>query len=82
VVLVPTHKSYFDFLIVTYIHYYYQIELPYTCGPEDMLNIAFVTYILKSGGGFFLNSQHLSSDLFIAVLKAYTRALLGNNCVV
>ena len=71
--LVPRHNSYMDFLLIVYIHYHYQIDIPFTCGPEDMLNIGIITYLLRSGGGFFLNSENMKSDLFKAVFKAYLR---------
>lgn len=58
VVLVPTHKSYFDFLLIAFIHYHYKLDLPFTCGDEQFFNVAIIRYLLKSGGGFFLNSKH------------------------
>lgn len=53
IVLVPAHKSYVDFLLISYIHFYFQIDLPFFCSPEDMLHINFFSYLLKSGGGYF-----------------------------
>lgn len=64
VILVPTHKSYIDFLLIAYIHYQYKIELPFTCGEEQLLNIALLRFLLKSGGGFFLNSKLSKDKLF------------------
>ena len=46
-----------------------------------MLNITVITYLLRSGGGFFLNYDHLQDDLFVAVLKAYVQTLMNNECI-
>ena len=32
IVLMPTHKSYLDFLLIAYVHYHYKLDLPFTCG--------------------------------------------------
>ena len=64
VILVPTHKSYLDFLLIAFIHYHYGIEMPFTCGDEQFFNVALVRYLLKSGGGFFMNSKLLNDKLF------------------
>lgn len=82
VVLIPAYKSYVDFILIAYIHFYYNIDIPFFCSPEDMLHISFFSYLIRSGGGFFLNTKHLKNDLFIAVMKAYVSVLFKNNTVV
>lgn len=64
VVLVPTHKSHLDFLLIAFIHYHYGIEMPFTCGDVQFLNVAFIRFLLKSGGGFFMNKNLLKDKLF------------------
>ena len=81
VVLIPAYKSYVDFILIAYIHFHYNIDIPFFCSPEDMLHINFFSYLIRSGGGFFLNSQHLDSELFKSVMKAYISVLFKNNTV-
>ena len=81
IVLIPAYKSYVDFILIAYIHFHYNIDIPFFCSPEDMLHISFFSYLIRSGGGFFLNTQHLNSDLFKAVMKAYVSVLFKNNVV-
>ena len=64
IVLLPTHKSYLDFLLIAYVHYHYKLDLPFTCGDQQFFNVAFVRYLLKSGGGFFLNEKLINDELF------------------
>jgi len=78
VVLVPTHKSYMDFWLLTYICYYYDIDLPFVCGNENFMNIALITRILRGCGGFFVEDKHMKNPLFQAILEAYITALLKN----
>jgi glycerol-3-phosphate O-acyltransferase len=58
------------------------LDLPFFCGPDDMININFINYLIKSGGGYFQNSKKLNSNLFKAVLAAYIQSLLKNDYIV
>jgi len=46
IILCPTHRSYVDFLIVSYILFHFKMEVPYICAGEDFLNMAVVHHIL------------------------------------
>lgn len=81
IVLLPVHKSYVDFILIAYIHFHYKLDFPYTCGDEVLHNITLISYLLKSGGGFFNNTQLHRDDLYSAVLDAYICALMKNNCL-
>lgn len=50
--------------MIAYIHYHYKLELPLTCGDESFFNVAIVRYLLKSGGGFFMDSNLKNDTLF------------------
>ncbi|CDW87851.1 male sterility protein [Stylonychia lemnae] len=82
VILVPTHKSFIDFLLVAYIHYHYQMDLPFTCGEEQLFKIALIKFFLRSGGGFFQNEKLKNDKLFAAVMSGYIQALMGQNCAI
>jgi len=40
------------------------MELPFTCGEEQLFKIALVKFFLKSGGGFFQNESLKNDKLF------------------
>jgi len=45
--------------------------MPFTCGDEQFFNVFIVRYVLKSGGGIFMDKKLLKDKLFQAVVKAY-----------
>jgi glycerol-3-phosphate O-acyltransferase len=53
IVLLPTHRSYFDFLIVSYIFFVYKLRLPYLVQDEAFLQSFILPYVAKSCGAFF-----------------------------
>jgi glycerol-3-phosphate O-acyltransferase len=67
----PTHKSYLDFIILGYVHYYLKVEHPFVCQDEALFNIAFFSYLIKSGGGFKLNKDQMKGGLYKTVFSAY-----------
>lgn len=38
-VLIPTHRSYMDFLMMTYLFFAYNIPIPFVLAGEDFLNM-------------------------------------------
>jgi hypothetical protein len=56
VVLVPTHKSYMDSILLGYIHYHYKLDYPFVCGSEAFFALALISIIIKSTNGFYFNS--------------------------
>lgn len=54
VVYLPNHRSHLDYLLLTYVHFFYGQELPYVVGTEKFLGISVLTRILRSCGGFFM----------------------------
>ena len=53
-ILIPTHRSYIDFLIVSYIFFACKIQCPHIAAAEDFLKMAIVPAFLRASGAFFL----------------------------
>jgi 1-acyl-sn-glycerol-3-phosphate acyltransferase len=71
----PNHRSYFDFLLLSYVAIVYDVPVPHIAAAEVFLNLGPVTSILRHGGAFFINRQ--SSDMLqSAVLEAMMELLL------
>jgi len=81
VILMPNHRSDIDFLMLTYINFYYGIDIPYVCATENFLNISFITSILRKTGGFFFNQDHKGDDLYRACVYEYIKRLVGSKAV-
>ena len=68
VVLVPTHKSYMDSILLGYIHYHYKLDYPFVCGSEAFFSLALISILIKSTNGFHFNSNNMKSNLYRAVI--------------
>ena len=76
VVLCPTHRSYVDFLIVSYVLFHSKMEVPFICAGEDFLNMAVVHHILRWSGAFFMKRTFKDDPLYKAIFNAYVSKLL------
>lgn len=81
VVLMPTHKSLMDSILVGYIHYHYKLPYPFVSGSEAFFTLAVISVIIKSTNGFYLDEASMSNPLYRAVMDAYLRTLLKHNCL-
>ncbi|HTU58591.1 MAG TPA: glycerol-3-phosphate acyltransferase, partial [Polyangiales bacterium] len=74
-VLLPSHKSHVDYLILSYIFNAENLPLPMiTAG--DNLNFFPAGGILRRGGGFFIRRSFRGDRLYGAVVDAYVRRLI------
>jgi glycerol-3-phosphate O-acyltransferase len=74
IVLVPSHRSYFDFVIISVLFYRNHLMPPHIAARENMAFGPF-GFLFRRGGAFFLRG---SSDdpLYKAVLRAYLSYLI------
>ena len=82
IVLVPTHRSYIDFLIVSYIFFAYRLKLPYIVSDEAFLSMSLIPFLIKSSGAFFYRkSSYKNSTIYKAIFYEYIQRILikGNN---
>jgi len=75
-VLVPTHRSYVDFLIISYICFEFDLPLPRIAAGEDFLGVMFVNWIFRHAGAFFLRRSFKEDSLYIALFTEYVQRLL------
>ncbi|ETW07168.1 hypothetical protein, variant 2 [Aphanomyces invadans] len=75
-VLIPTHRSYVDFLMMTYLFFAYNIPVPHIFAGEDFLNMGPMTRVLREGGAFFVRRSFKDDPLYAAVFSEYTQYLL------
>lgn len=76
IVLIPSHRSYIDFLITSYILYAYDFPAPMIAAGEDFLNMSFVSNLLRFGGAFFLRRTFRGDMLYNAIFTEYVQRLL------
>ena len=70
IVLLPTHRSYIDFLIVSYIFFLYQLKLPYIISDEALMNAYLIPFLIKSSGAFFFRPVKFEkSNIYKAIFN-------------
>ena len=83
VIIVPSHKSYVDFLIISFIFFAYRIKVPYIASSDKFLTMAVIRKLLRASGGFFfLRQKETKGDLFKTVVAEYVTQLLKDNQLV
>ena len=80
--LLPSHRSYMDFLLLSYVFFAYNLPLPFIAAGEDFLGLASVSEMLRRSGAFFIRRSFRDDALYSAILRAYMQTLLVHNQVV
>ena len=77
-VFIPTHRSYVDFLIVSYVCFICDLPIPHIAAGEDFLGILLVRELFRRSGAFFMKrSMDTSTDpLYSAIFSLYLQQLL------
>lgn len=74
-VLVPCHKSHFDYLLLSWILYWDDLIVPHVVAGMN-LAIWPIHYLLRASGGFFIRRSFAGERVHAAVFSRYLRELL------
>ncbi len=74
-VLLPSHKSHIDYLILSYVFNEENLQLP-LIAAGDNLNFFPVGAIFRRGGAFFIRRSFKGDKLYTVVVDAYIRRLI------
>ncbi len=75
IVLLPSHKSHVDYLILSYVLRKQLLELP-LIASGDNLSFFPVGAVLRRGGAFFIRRSFRGDKLYAAVVDAYVRRVI------
>ncbi|XP_029352104.1 dihydroxyacetone phosphate acyltransferase isoform X2 [Echeneis naucrates] len=78
VVLLPSHRSYMDFLLMSYLLYTYDLALPVIAAGMDFMGMKFVGEMLRMSGAFFIRRSFGGDKLYWAVFSEYVKTMLKN----
>uniref|UniRef100_A0A8D0EAG4 Dihydroxyacetone phosphate acyltransferase n=1 Tax=Salvator merianae TaxID=96440 RepID=A0A8D0EAG4_SALMN len=76
VVLLPSHRSYIDFLLLSYVLYTYDLALPVIAAGMDFLGMKMVGELLRKSGAFFMRRTFGGNKLYWAVFAEYVKTML------
>ena len=75
-VVVPCHRSHIDYLLLSYVFYKENIQLPFVAAG---INLSFwpIGYIFRKSGAFFIRRSFKGLDLYSEVFARYVKAMLN-----
>ncbi|XP_018415480.1 PREDICTED: dihydroxyacetone phosphate acyltransferase-like [Nanorana parkeri] len=76
VVLLPSHRSYIDFLLISYIMFTYDLAIPVIAAGEDLSRMTLIGRLLRSSGAFFIRRTFQGNKLYWAVFSEYVKTML------
>lgn len=77
VIYLPTHKSHIDYLMMSYLCFEHDLQLPLVVSGDN-LNIPIIGRILRYGGAFFIRRTFAKDKdrLYAAVFKEYVKNVI------
>ncbi|CAB60363.2 Phospholipid/glycerol acyltransferase domain-containing protein [Caenorhabditis elegans] len=79
VIFMPSHKTYFDFLLLSLICFQYDIQLPAIAAGQDFMSMKFMAGVLRRSGAFFMRRSFGTDQLYWAVFSEYVQTHVVNN---
>ncbi|XP_026010376.1 dihydroxyacetone phosphate acyltransferase-like [Astatotilapia calliptera] len=76
VILIPNHRSYVDFLIISYILFTYDIPVPVIAAGIRLADVAIIGGLLRRSGAFYIRRAIGSDKLYWAVLLEYVQTIV------
>ena len=80
-VLLPSHRSYVDFVALSYVFFAYNLPLPHILAGEDFLGLGPLSKLMRSAGAFFIKRNFSSDPLYTSVFESYVQHLLMESIV-
>ena len=78
VLLVPSHRSYFDFIILSIMCFHYDLPLPAIVAAQDFMDMFLVGTMLRNSGAFYIKRSFRSDKLYWAIFTEYVQTQLYN----
>ncbi|XP_012691101.2 dihydroxyacetone phosphate acyltransferase isoform X2 [Clupea harengus] len=76
VILMPNHRSYVDFLVLSYILFTYDLPLPVIAAGIPLMGMKLIGELLRRSGAFFIRRTIGADKLYWAVLSEYVRTIV------
>ncbi|XP_050509840.1 dihydroxyacetone phosphate acyltransferase [Diabrotica virgifera virgifera] len=76
VIFVPTHRSYGDFMMLSYANFNYDIEIPAITAGMDFHGMWGVGKVLRDTGAFFMRRTYTNDNLYWTTFREYVYQLV------
>ena len=78
VVLLPSHRSYIDFLMLSFLLYNYDLSVPVMAAGMDFLGMKMIGELLRMSGACFMRRTFGGNKLYWAVFSECVKTMLQN----
>lgn len=78
ILLMPTHRSYVDFLMLSYVCFLYDLPVPVIAAGLDFMGMKIVNIFLRNAGAFFIRRSFGSDRLYWSIFTEYVQAHILN----
>lgn len=78
VVVIPQHRSYADFIIVSLLLGIWGLPLPHVVSGEDFLKMGALSNVMRGAGAFFMRRSFKNDPLYAILFREYIRHLVLN----
>merc|ERR1712100_288011 len=78
IILIPTHRSYIDFLLTTFVFYDHDLPVPRIASGDDCLNMAIVSWMFRNSGAFFMRRSNGKDELYRRIFSSYVKGVISS----
>ncbi|CAH1116957.1 unnamed protein product [Phaedon cochleariae] len=78
VVFVPSHRSYGDFILMSYLNFTYDIEIPAIAAGMDFYGMWGMGSLLRDTGAFFMRRSYNNDSLYWETFREYVSQIVRN----
>lgn len=78
-VYVPTHRSYLDFILMSYILFSYDMALPNIAGGIDFYKMKIVGELLRKTGAFYMRRSFSNDLLYKEIFRSYVNTIISHS---
>ncbi|XP_058799802.1 dihydroxyacetone phosphate acyltransferase [Phymastichus coffea] len=75
----PTHRSYLDFILLSYILFSYDMALPNIASGMDFYKMKIVGELLRQTGAFYMRRSFALDPLYKEIFRAYVSSLVEHS---
>jgi glycerol-3-phosphate O-acyltransferase len=74
-VIIPCHRSHIDYLLLSYVLYKHNIQMPFVAAGTNLLFFP-IGYIFRKSGAFFMRRTFKGNPLYAEIFAKYLKVLL------
>lgn len=78
-VYVPSHRSYLDFILLSYVLFSHDMALPNIASGKDFYNMKIIGELLRKTGAFYMRRSFSDDLLYKEVFRSYIGNIISHS---